>query len=142
MKHFPKKIATKDDLYNCLSLVQNGVLKPNELKQAIKQIENSGYIQCPILETDTERKIIKVRYCAEAVVDVKIGNVTSCRITNVEHVSADDSEEINLSIITISKALTEDDNILLITSPINPFDSIGVTATEITNLKGVLKNYE
>ena len=34
MKGFPKKIATGNDLYNCLSLVQAGELPANELSAA------------------------------------------------------------------------------------------------------------
>ena len=36
MKGFPKKIATGNDLYNCLSLVQAGELPANELSAAIE----------------------------------------------------------------------------------------------------------
>ena len=41
MKGFPKKIATGNDLYNCLSLVQAGELPANELSAAIEAVERS-----------------------------------------------------------------------------------------------------
>ncbi len=142
MRDFPKVIATKDDLYHCLVLVQDGTLKYDDFKNAIKQIENSAYIHCPILEMDETKTIISVRYCVEALTDVKIGNTTSCKITNVEHLKDEEDDTYSTSVVTISKALTNDDNALLITSPINNLDLLGITSTELTNIKGVLKNYE
>lgn len=80
MKGFPKKIATGNDLYNCLSLVQAGKLPANDLSAAIEAVEKRQYITVPILQIGEDRKTVVIRPCAEAKTGVKVKNTYTTTI--------------------------------------------------------------
>lgn len=81
MKGFPKKIATGQDLFNCLALVQTGELPATELSAAIEAIEEREYITVPVLEVSEDRKTVVINGCAEATTGAKVQNGYSTTIS-------------------------------------------------------------
>lgn len=89
MKGFPKTIATKADLLNCLAMAQATppAFPVSELAAAIEQIEAGAYLHCPILGVDGTT--VTIGYCAEAAAGQTTGN--GAKITAVEHIEEDDA---------------------------------------------------
>ncbi len=147
MRGFPKKIATGEDLYNCLSMVQSGEIPANALTEAIEQVEQRKYISIPILELSEDRKTVVISRCAEAVVDVQVKGGEDMKIDAIQTVESSNSsasmmEEDETTTITLSKALPVGETFLRIASPHDPFVALGITETELNNIKGVLTRYE
>lgn len=84
MRGFPKKIATGQDFYNCLSLVQAGALPANDLAAAIKAVEEREYISVPVLEISEDRRTVVINDCAEAEVGAKVKNTYTTTISAVQ----------------------------------------------------------
>ena len=89
MKGFPKKIATGNDLYNCLSLVQAGELPANELSAAIEAVEDRLYIAVPIVEIRVDRKTVVINPCAEVAAGVKVKNNYTTTIKEAQRAHAE-----------------------------------------------------
>jgi len=89
MKGFPKKIATGNDLYNCLSLVQAGELPANELSAAIEAVEERQYIAVPIVEISEDRKTVVINHCAEVAAGVKVKNNYTTTIKEAQRAHAE-----------------------------------------------------
>lgn len=89
MKGFPKKIATGNDLYNCLSLVQAGELPANELSAAIEAVEERQYIAVPIVEISEDRKTVVINPCAEVAAGVKVKNNYTTTIKEAQRAHAE-----------------------------------------------------
>lgn len=89
MKGFPKKIATGNDLYNCLSLVQAGELPANELSAAIEAVEERQYIAVPIVEISEDRKTVVINPCAEVAAGVKVKNNYTTTIKEAQRAPAE-----------------------------------------------------
>lgn len=89
MKGFPKKIATGNDLYNCLSLVQAGELPANELSAAIEAVEERQYIAVPIIEISEDRKTVVINPCAEVAAGVKVKNNYTTTIKEAQRAHAE-----------------------------------------------------
>lgn len=89
MKGFPKKIATGNDLYNCLSLVQAGALPADKLSDAINAIEERQYITVPILQISEDRKTIVINPCSEAVSGTKVKNNYTTTIKEAQQQKAE-----------------------------------------------------
>lgn len=89
MKGFPKKIATGNDLYNCLSLVQAGELPASELTAAIEAVEERQYITVPILEISEDRKTAVIHPCAEAASGARVKNNYTTTIKDAQHQKAE-----------------------------------------------------
>ena len=147
MRGFPKKVATGQDLLNCLALVQAGELTANDLAEAIQQIEERKYITVPILSLSADRKTVKTMQCAEAISGARIKNHTATTITAAE--TADDETEptaggveaTKITTIVLSKPLPEAATEIKIAAR-DPFAEIGTTETLINSIKGVLASYE
>ena len=122
MKGFPKKIATGNDLYNCLSLVQAGELPANELSAAIEAVEERQYIAVPIVEISEDRKTVVINPCAEVAAGVKVKNNYTTTIKE-------------------ARAMEEGEKVLKVLSDVSPFEVLGISADEVKSIKGVLKNY-
>ena len=89
MKGFPKKIATGNDLYNCLSLVQAGEIPANELAAAIEAVEDRQYITVPVLKISDDRKTVVINPCAEAAAGAKVKNDYTTTIKEAQRQKAE-----------------------------------------------------
>lgn len=139
MKGFPKTIATKADLLNCLAMAQATPpeFSASELAAAIEQIEAGAYLHCPILSADGTT--VTIGYCAEAAAGQTTGN--GAKITAVEHIEEEDAtgaKQLTKSVVTLSKALPTDTEALLIPAPVSTAERMGLTAAELKNIKGVV----
>lgn len=89
MKGFPKKIATGNDLYNCLSLVQAGELPASELSAAIEAVEERQYITVPVLEISEDRKTVVINPCTEAAAGARVKNDYTTTIKEAQRQKAE-----------------------------------------------------
>lgn len=144
MKGFPKTLKTKEDYYNCLAMVAAGQLAAADLLEKIESAERQRYIQCAVVAVAAEKKAVTVYYCDEAAVGMKFiaGNVSGT-ITAVTHVQSEDAQAAgetgnDRTALTLSKAV---ENCAVI--GLERAETVaGMTADDITALKGVLKQYE
>lgn len=144
MKGFPKTLKTKEDYYNCLAMVAAGELAAADLLAKIEGAEQQRYIQCAVVETAAEKKAVTVYYCDEAAVGMKFtaGDVSGT-ITAVTHIQSEDAKAAgettnDRTALTLSKAVSGCAVIGLERAE----TVAGMTADNITALKGVLKQYE
>lgn len=75
----------------------------------------------------------------------KLGIDISSLIPGGSDSDTDTTEEQNnneLTIVTLSRAMQDGENVLKILSDVSPFEALGITQDEIKSIKGVLKNYE
>lgn len=145
MKGFPKTLKTKDDFYNCLAMVAAGELEAADLLAKIESAERQRFIHCAVVEVAAEKKAVTVRYCDEAAVGMKFtagnvsGSITAVVHTQSKEAAAEGQEGNDLTALTLSKAVAAGtDTVSLETSGA----AAGLTAEDITALKGVLKKYE
>lgn len=144
MKGFPKTLKTKEDYYNCLAMVAAGELAAADLLAKIESAEAQRYIQCAVVAAQPEKKAVTLIYCDEAAVGMKFtaGDVSGT-ITAVTHVQSEDAEAAgetanDRTALTLSKAVSGCAVIGLERAE----TVAGMTADDITALKGVLKQYE
>lgn len=145
MNGFPKTLKTKEDFYNCLSMVSRGELEAADLLAKIESMERQRFICCPAVEVAAEKKAVTVMYCDEAAVGMKFtaGNVSGS-ITAVVHKQSEEAaaagqEGNDLTALTLSKAVAAGtDTISLEISK----TVAGMTPDDFNALKGVLKQYE
>lgn len=145
MKGFPKILKTKEDYYNCLAMVAAGELAAADLLAKIESAEKQRFIQCAIVEVAAEKKAVTVFYCDEAAVGMKFtaGSVTGT-VQAVTHLQTDEAAGAGESgndrtALTLSKAVAADCDVI----GLEDADTVaGMTADDITALKGVLKQYE
>lgn len=144
MKGFPKTLKTKEDYYNCLAMVAAGELAAADLLAKIEGAERQRYIQCAVVETVAEKKAVTVYYCDEAAVGMNFaaGDVSGT-IVAVTHVQSEDAKAAgetanDRTALTLSKAV----NGCSVIGLERAATVAGMTADDITALKGVLKQYE
>ncbi|MCX4305418.1 MAG: hypothetical protein OSJ69_06410 [Acetatifactor sp.] len=145
MEGFPKTLKTKEDFYNCLSMVSRGELEAADLLAKIESMERQRFICCQAVEVAAEKKAVTVRYCDEAAAGMKFtaGNVSGS-ITAVVHKQSEEAaaagqEGNDLTALTLSKAVAAGtDTISLEISK----TVAGMTPDDFNALKGVLKQYE
>lgn len=145
MKGFPKTLSTKEDYYNCLAMVASGELTAADLLEKIESLERQRYIQCAIIEAEEEKKAATIYYCDEAAVGMAFvsGDVHGT-VTAVTHMQSDEQaatgEQGNdRTVLTLSKGIAADSVVI----GLQTTDKVaGMTADDITALKGVLKQYE
>lgn len=89
MKGFPKKIATGNDLYNCLSLVQAGEIPASDLSAAIEAVEERQYIAVPVVEISEDRKTVVINPCAEVAAGAKVKNTYTTTIKEAQKANAE-----------------------------------------------------
>lgn len=146
MRDFPKRIATAEDIRNCKALVDNGTFEAKELLEAIENLEKMNYLHCPIQAIGEDRKTITINYCAEAKSGTKaiVGNKT-VTITNVAHEEGEPSEQtgeqqLETTIINTSAMVSSEATEIAITAPYTIYESLGITAAELEQIKEELAN--
>lgn len=145
MKGFPKTLKTKDDYYNCLAMVAAGELAAADLLAKIESLEKQRYIQCAIVENTPEKKAVTVYYCAEAAAGMVFaagditGTVAAVTHTQSEEAAAAGETGNDRTALTLSKSIDAGCTII----GLQTAEKVaGMTADDITALKGVLKQYE
>lgn len=145
MKGFPKTLKTKDDYYNCLAMVAAGELAAADLLAKIESLEKQRYIQCAIVSVAEEKKAVTVYYCDEAAPGmVFVAGGISGTVTAVTHTQTDDAAAAgetgnDRTVLTLSKGIAADNTAIGLEKAAAV---AGMTADDITALKGVLKQYE
>lgn len=145
MKGFPKTLKTKDDYYNCLAMVAAGELAAADLLAKIESLEKQRYIQCAIVSVAEEKKAVTVYYCDEAAPGMafEAGGISGT-ITAVTHTQTDEAAAVgetgnDRTVLTLSKGIAADNTAIGLEKAAVV---AGMTADDITALKGVLKQYE
>ena len=145
MKGFPKTLKTKDDYYNCLAMVAAGELAAAALLAKIESLEKQRYIQCAIVSVAEEKKAVTVYYCDEAAPGMAFaaGGISGT-VTVVTHTQTDDAAAAgetgnDRTVLTLSKGIAADNTAIGLEKAAAV---AGMTADDITALKGVLKQYE
>ena len=145
MKGFPKTIKTKDDYYNCLAMVAAGELAAADLLAKIESLEKQRYIQCAIVSVAEEKKAVTVYYCDEAAPGMAFaaggisGTVTAVTHTQTDDAAAAGETGNDRTVLTLSKGIAADNTAIGLEKAAAV---AGMTADDITALKGVLKQYE
>lgn len=145
MKGFPKTLKTKDDYYNCLAMVAAGELAAADLLAKIESLEKQRYIRCAIVSVAEEKKAVTVYYCDEAAPGMAFaaGGISGT-VTVVTHTQTDDAAAAgetgnDRTVLTLSKGIAADNTAIGLEKAAAV---AGMTADDITALKGVLKQYE
>ena len=145
MKGFPKTLKTKDDYYNCLAMVAAGELAAADLLAKIESLEKQRYIQCAIVSVAEEKKAVTVYYCDEAAPGMAFtaggisGTVTAVTHTQTDDAAAAGETGNDRTVLTLSKGIAADKTAIGLEKAAAV---AGMTADDITALKGVLKQYE
>ncbi len=145
MKGFPKTLKTKDDYYNCLAMVAAGELAAADLLAKIESLEKQRYIQCAIVSVAEEKKAVTVYYCDEAAPGMAFaaggisGTVTAVTHTQTDDAAAAGETGNDRTVLTLSKGIAADNTAIGLEKAAAV---AGMTADDITALKGVLKQYE
>ena len=145
MKGFPKILKTKEDYYNCLAMVAAGELAAADLLAKIESLEKQRYINCAIVEAAPEKKAVTVYYCDEAaagmtfMADDITGMVTAITHTQSEDAKAAGETANDRTVLTLSKGVDAAGGFIGLETAATV---AGMTADDITALKGVLKQYE
>lgn len=145
MKGFPKTLKTKDDYYNCLAMVAAGELAAADLLAKIESLEKQRYIQCVIVSAAEEKKAVTVYYCDEAAPGMAFeaggisGTITAVTHTQTDEAAAAGETGNDRTVLTLSKGITAENTAIGLEKAAAV---AGMTADDITALKGVLKQYE
>lgn len=145
MKGFPKTLKTKDDYYNCLAMVAAGELAAADLLAKIESLEKQRYIQCAIVSVAEEKKAVTVYYCDEAAPGMAFeaggisGTVTAVTHTQTDEAAVAGETGNDRTVLTLSKGITAENTAIGLEKAAAV---AGMTADDITALKGVLKQYE
>lgn len=145
MKGFPKTLKTKDDYYNCLAMVAAGQLAAADLLAKIESLEKQRYIQCAIVSVAEEKKAVTVYYCDEAAPGMAFaaggisGTITAVTHTRTDEAAAAGETGNDRTVLTLSKGIAADNTAIGLEKAAAV---AGMTADDITALKGVLKQYE
>lgn len=146
MRDFPKRLATAEDIRNCKALVSNGAFEAKELLTAIENLEKTNYLHCPILAVGEDKKTVTIRYCAEAKAGIKAivkgKTVTINAVAHEEGEPEEGTEETQLetTILTVSAMVSSDATEVLVTAPYTIYDSLGITAAELEQIKEEMAN--
>ena len=145
MKGFPKTLKTKDDYYNCLAMVAAGELAAADLLAKIESLEKQRYIRCAIVSVAEEKKAVTVYYCDEAAPGMAFeaggisGTITAVTHTQTDEAAAAGETGNDRTVLTLSKGITAENTAIGLEKAAAV---AGMTADDITALKGVLKQYE
>ena len=145
MKGFPKTLKTKDDYYNCLAMVAAGELAAADLLAKIESLEKQRYIRCASVSVAEEKKAVTVYYCDEAAPGMAFaaggisGTVTAVTHTQTDDAAAAGETGNDRTVLTLSKGIAADNTAIGLEKAAAV---AGMTADDITALKGVLKQYE
>lgn len=142
MRNFPKRLATADDIRNCLALVLDDSPEYEDftapkLLAAIADLEAQNFAACPILERSG--KTVTLVYCPEleANDDVTIGE-TTLSVKTVEH-TMDEDNQPERTVVTFQLNAPEG---AILYRPVEPtiYETIGITKAELDEIKEVLSN--
>ena len=144
MRDFPKRLATAEDIRNCKSLVDDGAFAAKDLLEAIEDLENMNYLHCPVLAVGEDKKTVTIHYCAEANTKAIVRNKT-VTITNVTHEEGEPDEitgekQLETTVISTSAMVSVDATEIAVTAPYTIYDSLGMTAEELNQIKEELAN--
>ena len=84
MRGYPKRIATGEDLYNCLAMVQAGEFPAADLSDTIAAIEERKFTTVPIVSLSEDRKTAVINACSDAAKGAKIDATTATTISAVK----------------------------------------------------------
>ena len=118
MRDFPKRLATAEDIRNCKSLVDDGAFAAKDLLEAIEDLESMNYLHCPVLAVGEDKKTVTIHYCAEATGE----------------------KQLETTIISTSAMVSVDATEIAVTAPYTIYDSLGMTAEELNQIKEELAN--
>jgi rhodanese-related sulfurtransferase len=140
MKGFPKTINTAQDVENCFALVKRGELAAAELQDALKGIEERGFLHCPIVSVSGDGKQATIRYCNEAAA----GAAGNAVIISVRHEAEPDAPGMDgdapsLTVLTLESPLPADETVIKIPAS-DPYADMGITAVRINEIKEALDN--
>lgn len=145
MKGFPKILKTKEDYYNCLAMVAAGELEAAELLAKIESLEKQRYINCAVVEAAAEKKAVTIYYCDEATAGMTFtADGITGTVTVVTHIQSDEAKAAgetanDRTVLTLSKGIEAAGGFIALETAATV---AGMTADDITALKGVLKQYE
>ena len=146
MRDFPKRLATAEDIRNCKSLVGVGAFAASDRVAAIEALVSLYDGRCPGLAGGVGKKTVTIHYCAEAKANTKaiVGNKT-VTITNVTHEEGEPDEitgekQLETTIISTSAMVSVDATEIAVTAPYTIYDSLGMTAEELNQIKEELAN--
>ena len=155
MRNMPKIIGTGQDIYNLLGMVQAGNLAAEELREAIRGIEEEKYIFTPVIAVSEDKRYVTTNYLAEAAKGAKVlCEGKKYTIKSVEHVVVEsmtaaeteeettEAKEEKQTVIGVDADLTETVAKVGVESPVSVLDNIGITQEELNSVKGVLAKYE
>ena len=105
-----------------------------------------NYLHCPILAVGEDKKTVTIHYCAEAKANTKaiVGNKT-VTITNVTHEEGEPDEitgekQLETTVISTSAMVSVDATEIAVTAPYTIYESLGMTAEELNQIKEELAN--
>lgn len=145
MKGFPKILKTKEDYYNCLAMVAAGELAAADLLAKIESLEKQRYINCAVVEATAEKKAVTIYYCDEAAAGMTFtADGIAGTVTVVTHIQSDEAKAAgetanDRTVLTLSKGIEAAGGFIALETAATV---AGMTADDITALKGVLKQYE
>ena len=143
MKGYPSNFNTKEDYYNCLTLVQAGELEAEGLKDALNALEEQRYIHTTILSRSADKKEVSIMFYTEVTVGTAFycGNVIGTVKSTVAKHNAKDDEPDTMK-LTLSDAISDEETRVHIISNVDNLALVGMTEDDIKAIKGVLKQYE
>lgn len=143
MKGYPSNFNTKEDYYNCLSMVQAGDLEAAGLKSAIDALEERRYIHTAILSKSADKKEISIMSCPEIAIGAPFycGDTTGT-IKSAVSIHSTDKDRADTMALTLSTAIPETETKIHIISSVDVLVSLGMNEDDIKAIKGVLKQYE
>lgn len=154
MRNMPKVIGTGKDIYNLLGMVQAGSLEAEELKEAIRGIEEEKFIFVPVIAISEDKRYVTTNYLAEAVKGAKVMcEGTEYIIKSVEHITIEpttqedgvaenEQREEKQTVIGVNADLKETADKIGAENPVSILNTIGITQGELDSIKGVLAKYE
>lgn len=152
MRNFPKHIATGSDIRNCRDMVDRGELSAADLLDAIRALERSGFINCPVKRVSEDGLTITTGYCPEAAKGQTItmsptdrDNDTTTVVINVSHTKDTEAEDGMEQYVSTEITITDPvDTAAHYTARIpktpSVYDELGITKEEMDKIKEGLEN--
>ena len=140
MARFKARINSRVDLYNCLTLWQQGLITTKDFKREITRVRNLNYDKAVVNEISSDRKTINVNYLAEAVVDgaARVGSV-DVTIKSVTHNESEPDEHGNTSFVTsdivVNKAVTAGATTFDLVNNPTIYERMGFTEEELDEVE-------
>jgi hypothetical protein len=135
MKGSSKTIGSAQDIDNLLAEVKAGQVPAADLAEALEALEERAWQKISIVSIDATRKVITVRegFSAEKGTEVLGGGAVKA----TKRVEAE--EEVFVE-VTITSALSENEEVLRVPAEMDPYVQIGTTRAHVDEVREVLKN--